>query len=201
MIASAPENTTHSDTLLTERITRLRKERNAVILAHNYQLPEVQDIADFVGDSLGLSQQAASTTADVIVFCGVHFMAETASILCPDKRVLIPDLEAGCSLVALATGATWRGDGVGRSRHLPLCRGPRLQQLLGAEDEQPRRSQRCGFARFRHSIQPSRRPRSKGGSPTRSGLGLFQNRTARRPRWTGYEWPSAVLRASRHANS
>lgn len=69
-----------------------------MILAHNYQIGEVQDIADFVGDSLGLSQTAAKTKADVIVFCGVHFMAETASILCPDKKVLIPDLEAGCSL-------------------------------------------------------------------------------------------------------
>ena len=112
MIASAPEKTTHSDTLLTERITRLRKERNAVILAHNYQLPEVQDIADFVGDSLGLSQQAASTTADVIVFCGVHFMAETAAILSPRKTVLLPDLEAGCSLAATITAdqlREWRG--------------------------------------------------------------------------------------------
>ncbi len=76
----------------------LAKQRNAVILAHNYQVPEVQQVADYVGDSLGLSRQAAATAAEVIVFCGVHFMAETASILAPDKRVLIPDLEAGCSL-------------------------------------------------------------------------------------------------------
>jgi quinolinate synthase len=79
-----------------------------VILAHNYQLPEIQDIADYVGDSLGLSQQAARSDAQTIVFCGVHFMAETASILCPDKRVLIPDLEAGCSLADSITAQQLR---------------------------------------------------------------------------------------------
>jgi quinolinate synthase len=79
-------------------IERLKRERNAVLLAHNYQRDEIQDIADVVGDSLGLSQAAARTNADVIVFCGVHFMAETAAILCPGKTVLIPDREAGCSL-------------------------------------------------------------------------------------------------------
>lgn len=81
-----------------QQIRQLAKERNAVILAHNYQIPEVQDVADFVGDSLQLAREAATTDADVIVFCGVHFMAETAAVLCPDKTVLIPDLEAGCSL-------------------------------------------------------------------------------------------------------
>jgi quinolinate synthase len=85
-------------TSLQDEVRRLARERNAVILAHNYQVPEVQDVADVVGDSLGLSRVAARTEADVIVFCGVHFMAETAAILNPGKRVLLPDLEAGCSL-------------------------------------------------------------------------------------------------------
>jgi quinolinate synthase len=83
---------------LSEEVRALAAERNAVILAHNYQLPEVQDVADHMGDSLGLSREAAATDADAIVFCGVHFMAETASILSPEKKVLIPDLDAGCSL-------------------------------------------------------------------------------------------------------
>src|SRR5262245_64436064 len=83
---------------LEAEIARLKRERNAVILAHYYQDGEIQDLADFVGDSLGLSQQAAKTKADVIAFCGVHFMAETAKILNPDKVVVIPDLDAGCSL-------------------------------------------------------------------------------------------------------
>jgi len=93
--------------LSPERIERMQgevralaEERGAVILAHNYQVPEVQDVADYVGDSLGLSRKAAAAEGEVIVFCGVHFMAETASILCPEKTVLIPDLDAGCSLAA-----------------------------------------------------------------------------------------------------
>lgn len=83
---------------VAKEILELKDQKNAIILAHNYQIPEIQDIADYVGDSLGLSRQAAKADEDIIVFCGVHFMAETASIISPDKTVLIPDLDAGCSL-------------------------------------------------------------------------------------------------------
>lgn len=86
------------DSALREEIARLKKEKNALIMAHYYQRDEIQEIADFIGDSLALARKAAETDADIIVMCGVHFMGETAKILCPDKKVLVPDMEAGCSL-------------------------------------------------------------------------------------------------------
>jgi quinolinate synthase len=108
--------TTAELTLMQDEVKALARERGAVILAHNYQVPEVQDVADFVGDSLGLSRQAAAATEETIVFCGVHFMAETAKILSPEKTVLIPDPDAGCSLAASITAdqlRAWKAENPG----------------------------------------------------------------------------------------
>lgn len=101
-------NIAQSASDIVSDIARLKAERRAVILAHSYERPEIQDIADFVGDSLGLSRHAAATDAETIVFCGVHFMAETAAILSPQKKVLLPDLDAGCSLAATITAEELR---------------------------------------------------------------------------------------------
>ncbi|HEX6970835.1 MAG TPA: quinolinate synthase NadA [Limnochordia bacterium] len=112
---SAPQSVSSGSTATIEEIAQLQREirelaarRNAVILAHNYERPEVQDVADYVGDSLGLAQAGARTDAAVIVFCGVHFMAETSAILSPEKTVLLPDLDAGCSLAATITAEQLR---------------------------------------------------------------------------------------------
>ncbi len=108
MKTSVDAATVMSDEERIEAIQRLRREKDALILAHNYQIPEIQDLADHVGDSLELSRRAATTDARIIVFCGVHFMAETASLLSPDKTVLLPDLDADCSLAASITAEDLR---------------------------------------------------------------------------------------------
>ncbi len=103
-MTSLKKTTTYSNSELKKRILLLKKQKNAILLAHYYQVPEIQDISDYVGDSLGLSQKAAETNADLIVFAGVHFMAETAKILSPNTKVVLPDLKAGCSLADSCPG-------------------------------------------------------------------------------------------------
>ncbi len=109
------------DAGLVEKISALKRKRNAVLLVHNYQLGEIQDIADFVGDSLELSRNAAKTGADVIVFCGVHFMAETASIVCPDKMVLLPDMNAGCPMANMITAERLRAKKKEHPKAVVVC--------------------------------------------------------------------------------
>src|SRR5271170_2175056 len=104
LVLNLKNNNMEKTSAICDEIKRLKVNRQAIIIAHNYQIPDIQDIADFVGDSLGMAQQAAKSEAKTIIVCGVHFMAETAAILCPDKRVLIPDLQAGCSLAASISG-------------------------------------------------------------------------------------------------
>ena len=164
---------------LAEDLLALKRERNAVILAHNYQVPELQDIADFVGDSLGLSYQAAKTDADVILFCGVHFMAETAKIINPTKRVILPDLDAGCSL-SESCPPEKLAQFLARSRRQELLRH-RLHQLQRGREsalrrhlhQRQRRENRAGGAgRSKYSFRARSKPRRVGDGAHRTQNGF-----------------------------
>ena len=141
---------------LQDEVRSLARERDAVILAHNYELPEIQAVADYVGDSLGLSQQAAKADADVIAFCGVHFMAETASILSPEKTVLLPDLGAGCSLA----------DSITADRPLPRRSGRMRISSADAMVGVPPPKRSCTERRIAQSQPPSGRPSAMSPSWT-----------------------------------
>ena len=202
---------------MQDEVRALAREREAVILAHNYQVPEVQDVADFVGDSLGLSREAAATDAEVIVFCGVHFMAETAAILSPDKTVLIPDLDAGCSLAASITAdqlRAWKARaprrgrrrlrqhhrrGQGRERlllHVRQREGGHRRDPGGPGDPLPARHvpRASGW-----SGSPAASSRSGWASATSTPASARRTSSAGRPRRpTPSSWstPSAAARAS-----
>ena len=159
---------------LAEEILELKRERNAVILAHNYQEREIQEIADFVGDSLGLSFKAAETEADVIAFCGVHFMAETAKIVNPGKKVVLPDLDAGCSLSESCPADRLEAF-LGEHRGKKLLRRRLYQLLRGREGalrrdlhQRERGAHRPGRARGpEHPFRPRPEPRSLGDGKNR----------------------------------
>ena len=156
---------------LTAEVKELAKQRDAVILAHNYELPELQDVADFVGDSLGLSRAAAATDSSVIAFCGVHFMAETASVLSPEKTVLIPDLGAGCSLADSITAEQLRGLEGGA----PGCARRHVREHLGRGQGRDRL--------LLHLLERGRRRRSHlAGARSRDGDPLRPGHVARRVR-------------------
>ena len=147
---------------LRAEIDRLRKERNAVILAHYYQTPEIQDLADFVGDSLDLSRKAQATDADVIAFCGVRFMAETAKILSPDKIVVLPDMDAGCSLEDSCPPEQFKAFREAHPDHIALtyinCSAE--VKALSATSSSPARRPRRSSARSRRSRRSSSAPTS-----------------------------------------
>ena len=191
--ARRPRSRREEIAALKDEVRALAAERNAVILAHNYQVPEIQDVADYVGDSLGLSRRAAAAEGEAIVFCGVHFMAETASILCPEKTVLIPDLDAGCSLAASIDAeqlAAWRArypDGRRRDVREHDRRGEGADRLLLHLRQRGRcRAPHLRDARRRHRdpVRPrhvARRLRREGARAAHARVGRRVPRARRHP--------------------